>query len=74
MSNRASRRAQFAQNRKLATIGIRDGKVVQGVRGALTGSNRSRPRVKFKTAKGHPHTDAVRFLMALHEWLEPITK
>ena len=46
--NRASRRATYAQNRKCATIGLVQGVPQHGIRGALTGSNRSRPIKRYK--------------------------
>lgn len=46
--NRATRRANYAQNRKCATIAIEGGVPQHGIRGSLTGSNRSRPIKRYK--------------------------
>lgn len=46
--NRASRRAAYSHARKCATIALVDGKPQHGVRGSLTGSNRSRPVCRYK--------------------------
>lgn len=46
--NRKQRRAAYSQRVKLATVGIVNGIPQQGIRGSLTGSNRSRPIKRYK--------------------------
>jgi len=46
--NRATRRAAYSQKRKLSTVAIVNGVPQQAPRKSLTGSNRSRPLLRFR--------------------------
>lgn len=67
--NRAERRKNNAINRKSAAAGYSNGRFVYGSRGALTGSNRSRPHHVYKKPIGSVKNTATSLLRALGVFL-----